>query len=561
VTRLTFSTAALLLLVVSICPAQEDIERPESERLAIRAIEKVRGWVNYDYDRPGRPVKSANLYEPTDDHLELLTPFPQLQGLTIKGGSVSDVGLARVARFAQLEHLHIERLTITEAGLVHISSLSKLKQLTINESTIAEAGLAHLARIPRLKRLSLRRSSISDAGIVHVEQLIHLRDVDLSGTQVTDAGVARLKEALPYALIVADRNREKMEHEHFFESLAIAGGVAIVGVIAVLGVRRWPVVRRRPWIWKGTAVAIAIGLVALGLWRLEPVMSPVQEGDAGMFWVQVCDIDVGAKYPRRPMGGFYQPRDGWFIYYDQGFHGQYLRRVPATETVALFPKLVEKLRKAPPGFLRPHVEQGFRAWLQSGADANDAAGFLAKVQEARLNQIRVNNPRLYEYVSERETDFNERWARTGRYHWNVRFEFAFLTALILFAAWPWLRGGGRVQFAIQLGLLPTLFYLPYWLGYAQLTFTSAGPSGGVLYPWLLALLRGLPWSDLDTMILRNMPQPLEPLSQTPGPMLSLSGFGGVGPVATIALGVAVFVAIVWGPWAIRWLSSNLARPR
>jgi hypothetical protein len=77
-----------------------------------------------------------------------------------------------------------------------------------------------------------------------------------------------------------------------------------------------------------------------------------------------------------------------------------------------------------------------------------------------------------------------------------------------------------------------------------MTFTSRGPSGGVLYPWLLAGFRGLPWTFLDTAIARRLPQPLEPLPQTPGPMLSLTVFGGPGPVAVTSMGVVVALAVI-----------------
>jgi hypothetical protein len=73
-------------------------------------------------------------------------------------------------------------------------------------------------------------------------------------------------------------------------------------------------------------------------------------------------------------------------------------------------------------------------------------------------------------------------------------------------------------------------------------------------------LHGLPWSDLDTMILRNLPQPLEPLSQTPGPMMSISGRGGVGPLATVALGLVVFAALNWGPVLFRYLKTRRTNP-
>ena len=62
------------------------------------------------------------------------------------------------------------------------------------------------------------------------------------------------------------------------------------------------------------------------------------------------------------------------------------------------------------------------------------------------------------------------------------------------------------------GMLPTLFCLPYWLGYAPLTFTSAGPVGGVLYPWLLQTLRGLPWTSAGFITPGEMPASARPLT-------------------------------------------------
>ena len=555
-TRVVLSIS-LLLLAARGGFAQDDVDRPENERRAIAAIEEVRGWVDYDYDKPGRPVKRVDFFEPTDDHLELLKPFPNLQGIIIRGGTLSETGFARIAQFSQLDHLSIIGVIITDAGLAHIASLSKLKELWLDESTVADAGLAHLVKLPLLTRLSLRRSSISDVGLVHIGQMTHLRDVDLSGTRVTDDGVARLKEALPYALIVSRRDSGRSELDTFFSFVALAAGIAFVGLLAVLGLRRFPFVRRREWMLKWVVVVFAIAIFGTGLLCLDPVMSPIRDGDAGTFWVHVCQIDVGAKNSRRSIGSFYLPRDGWFIYYDQGFHGQDLRRVPASDAIALFPKLVEKLRSAPPGLLHPDVETGFQKWLATSGNPSDAAGFLARVHEARLNRARAQNQQSYVRALSREEDFDERWERVRRYHWNVRFEFAFFTALILFAAWPWLRGAGRTRCAIHLGLVPTLYCLPFWLGYAQFTLTSAGPSGGVLYPFLLYLLHGLPWSDLDTMILRNLPQPL---SQTPGPMMSISGRGGVGPVATMALGLVVFAALNWGPVLFRYLKTRRSNP-
>jgi hypothetical protein len=279
------------------------------------------------------------------------------------------------------------------------------------------------------------------------------------------------------------------------------------------------------------------------LLRAEPFANPVRNGDPATFWLHACGIDVGAKHPRISYG-FYQPRDGWFIYYVQGFEERMLYKVKDSDAIALFPKVVEKLQKAPPNALHPDVEKGFQEWRRSGATPNDAAGLLAKLRDAQLERLKQEDARLFEYRRAEEHDLTERWQRLQHYPWNVCGEFLFLAGIILFAAWPWLRGSGHARWAIHLGLLPILFCLPYWLGYAPFTFTSA-PSGGVLYPGLLrSVFHGLPWTSMDTTIVRSLPKPLESLSQTPGPMLAIAFMGGLGPVAVTGIGLALAVTVL-----------------
>jgi hypothetical protein len=505
--------------------AQEPAQ-PEREARAVAAIETRGGSVYRDERAPGNPVTGITFSRSiSDEDMELVKAFPRLESLSLMDGGITDAGLAPLAEMTQLRYLDIYRARITDEGLRHLGGLSRLERLTLSDVPITDAGLAPLERLPRLRWLSL------------------------SGTQVTDAGAAELKQALPYTLV--DIGRAVGEESHRADGgsplLRVAGilawgGSAALLLFALIGRLR----SRRPhWAWRLAAVLGLVLLMGAELLKMAPVMAPVRDGEAATFWLHACRIDVGARRAE-VRGGSYQPRDGWFLYYVQGFHGQFLYRVSSAEALALFPAVVRKLQGAPPGALDADVEVGLREWLRADPGRTDAALLLAKLREARLARLQQTHPELHDYVLAEEDDFGKRWERAGRYAWNLVFEFVFLAGLILFAAWPWLRGGGPTRWAIHLGLLPLLFFLPFWLGYARLTFTSAGPSGGVLYPWLLSPFRGLGWTALDTAIVRRLPQVLEPLSQTPGPMLSLSGFGAVGPVAatvmSIVLGGLVFGA-------------------
>jgi hypothetical protein len=364
--------------------------------------------------------------------------------------------------------------------------------------------------------------------------------VHLWNTEVTDAGVAKLRVALPYALVSVWRDGETAHtREGSGHFLLMVGVISVLagGAAVFLFWCPWRPVRQRRWVWKLPVVLAVILAMGAALLRLTPIMNPVREGDPATFWLHAAKIDVGVEKPWLSWGDFYQPRHDWLVYYTQEIHGQRLYRVKASEAVALFPKVVDRLGNAPPGILYPDVEKGFQEWLRTRTGPDDVAGFLAKLREAELARRRQDGSGLYEYVRSNEEAFSERWERIQRYPWNVRFEFLFLAGLILFMAWPWLRGAGRVGWAVHLGLLPILFFLPYWLGYARSTFTSIGPSGGILYPWLLGMFGGLPWTSLDTTILRSLPPVLEPLSQTSGPMFSLTFFRGVGLLAATGMGV------------------------
>ncbi len=138
---------------------------------------------------------------------------------------------------------------------------------------------------------------------------------------------------------------------------------------------------------------------------------------------------------------------------------------------------------------------------------------------------------------------NLRWVRNKWYWANIAFEWLFLSGLVLFAAWPLLRAKGWITWAIHLALLPLLFMLPVYLGYATFSFTSAGPTGGVLYPWLLRISHGGSCNDFDREILAFTPRILEPLSAPIGSPLSLSGRGMPGPTTMVIAGLIIALLV------------------
>jgi hypothetical protein len=288
------------------------------------------------------------------------------------------------------------------------------------------------------------------------------------------------------------------------------------------------------------AIGFSILVPLAGVLFFAKLMTPLRKGTSADFWRAACGVDLNNQGFGEMMG-IYPPRDGWFIYYIQGFHGQFLFYAPPSEVVSDFPKVVQKFRKSAgetnraPIFLRA-------AAIVERTPSNDLSPekFLSLLREQRLRLFRENSETLYQQEISDEIDFGKRWKTVRRFWINVLFEVVFFTGLILFAIWPWLFERARWKWSFHLGFLPLLLFLPYYAGYAAWTFTSAGPSGGALYPWVIVWFRKISfWTPIDQWMLENFPKFLEPLSQSNGPMLSISGGRPLGIVSATLIGAAI----------------------
>ncbi len=282
-------------------------------------------------------------------------------------------------------------------------------------------------------------------------------------------------------------------------------------------------------------------LIAFGLARLAPRMAPIKRGNAEELWEQAFHFQPRAFLGH---GNVYKSREGWFLYDIQHFHGSDLYCVPESEVAATLDEVVKKMRLSERNEeVYPHAHAGFEKWSSCpDSSRQNAARLLADIRQAQMEENK-DDPGIYSLLESEAWVTDVRWARSKWYWANIAFEWLLLSGLVVFAAWPALRNKGWRSWALHLGLLPMFFLLPVYLGYATFSFTSAGPSGGVLYPWLLSGFFGGRCNELDRQILAHLPRILEPLSAPIGMPLSLSGMGMPGPTTMVIAGLVIALLV------------------
>jgi hypothetical protein len=296
----------------------------------------------------------------------------------------------------------------------------------------------------------------------------------------------------------------------------------------------------RPW----KILTVVIVLLALGGWVVGQSRdaAPIREGTAAGFWRHACGLNLDQSPERGCWVAFYPRREGSYIYYDQHIHGQVVYRVEESQVREVFPQVRASLDAASEPPNDAWQRKALEAWKQSDPNKTNPDRLLGAIETAFSDARSQQQPDWPVCHEQSIARFATRWARAKRYWLTVSFEFAIRACLIIVAAAPWLRKGGRWAWSMHLGLLPILLLLPWFLGYVPLAFTSLCPAGGIVYPYLVAPFRDLPSASVDRFILSHLPTPLEPLTQSEGPWMSASGTGGPGPLAVLGLGVVIGMA-------------------
>ena len=298
-------------------------------------------------------------------------------------------------------------------------------------------------------------------------------------------------------------------------------------------------------------------LLASQAWHFEPS----EPGSAAEYWEYVCGVQLPEfkghhKYSH--FGGTYPVVDGKAYYYAQMHHEALLYSVAVEDVLHDLPNVQEHLT-SPQSPLSSNCV-GYDspcALYKEGAERRSACanyfgppkGNVMDTQE--LESLRITMAKASKfppYDEHEDEEFRGRLGRAKRAWATFAFEGLYLGAWLMF-----LTGVRplRVHWHWRVACAPFLLFLPFFLGYAPMTFTF-GPSGGFVYPLYLMLaslpMGIIPCSGLDGLVLHLFPNVLSCLSQVPGRPMAATRIACVGPVSSVAFGallLAVILAVIY----------------
>jgi hypothetical protein len=280
--------------------------------------------------------------------------------------------------------------------------------------------------------------------------------------------------------------------------------------------------------------------VVIGLAYFAKTMAPIHKGNSNDFWYATCHIKLEPNTPDI-FSSVPNPNQGnQFIYKIQGLHGSRLFKVNKSEVFKDWPKALPLLEeKAADKDPNNFVVTAFLKWKETSKYPEDVNSLIMCIRE-HLNESLYDRPNGSIWVYTEQQSLNRRLLQAKWYWANFVFEFIWLSGLIWFVFWPFIKRKKAWVKALHLSLAPIFLLLPAYFGYATFSFTSCGPCGGVLYPWVAIWFGGWNNNPVDIFILEHLPQILEPLSQGTGDWIAITGLGFFGPTKAVLAGIIVF---------------------
>lgn len=142
----------------------------------------------------------------TDALVKQLASMPEVHGLTFVTTDLSDVGATFIATLPNIEKLTIHGGTVGNSGLIALRNLEKLKTLHLVNLELTDDSLVTLLSMKNVENLTIysnqrSKAKLTDSAIKHLRKLNTLKKLNVGGGWLSLNSVNELKSNLPDCII------------------------------------------------------------------------------------------------------------------------------------------------------------------------------------------------------------------------------------------------------------------------------------------------------------------------------------------------------------------------
>ncbi len=222
----TISLRGLLLSIVAIALGLGWIvHKAREQREAVASLQKFGGFVHYDWEFVGGPVKVQRgnlIWKPTwgtfkpggkpwaPDWLRRAVGDEYFQSIAhvslfvdIKKGQAdatwvnvgpADLALRKLATQTSVRTLQLGGQQVTDENLAYVGQMTGLEELSIFWSfQLTDKGISQLSGLKRLRILEIDNSRMTDVSLGTIGKLTNLEELRIGGVGFSDRGLAQLK--------------------------------------------------------------------------------------------------------------------------------------------------------------------------------------------------------------------------------------------------------------------------------------------------------------------------------------------------------------------------------
>jgi hypothetical protein len=222
-----FSLRSILIVVaimaIFFAYLSVQIKRAKEQKAGVEAIQRLGGWVHYDFDYDGtQRIKNAKSWVPDwilkrvgidlfHNVVEINMFYNDDGPKRLNNENVTDEIKNHLDKFPNLKLLYVVKTQATDDLIEKASVLTRLERIGIWHATlITPKGTAALKKIPSLKHVNILYSHLTDESLKNIGELHQLKKLYVFRNQFTDIGLSYLKNLDQLEILDIKANNDKV---------------------------------------------------------------------------------------------------------------------------------------------------------------------------------------------------------------------------------------------------------------------------------------------------------------------------------------------------------------